>query len=284
LFDALETQFTREIQVKIESILAPLVKDKKVDRGSVQPGHPSLKPNYKIIFKNDSANPNRPRSVAPVEPVEFSDKFDQELTAIAQDPDFNTHPTFCIRAVGYGYIVGALESAGFFDSKTGEGIWLTGDYTGAQNYPYIRIKSLNDGLVAQATTAFKMAELFVLLRDRELFKDPFPFKDAQSSSEKLLKRLEGESPWVGKTEPLSSYTVTHCKVGHEKLKQVNSGQDVFSEAFIMEDKAKQAYVIVYQNYDRKGGDERIGKIIKDTISGVVSDQCGINCLEPNPYR
>ncbi|MFZ0131685.1 MAG: serine hydrolase, partial [Desulfobacterales bacterium] len=40
----------------------------------------------------------------------------------------NTAASYCILALGYFYINGALDQAGFFDSTTGNGLWLSADY------------------------------------------------------------------------------------------------------------------------------------------------------------
>jgi hypothetical protein len=40
----------------------------------------------------------------------------------------NTAASYCILALGYFYINGALAQAGFFDSATGNGLWLSADY------------------------------------------------------------------------------------------------------------------------------------------------------------
>lgn len=258
LFDALEKEFTPQITERIESILTRL--GSKVDRSKVPPNHLSLKPTYKKIFQNNTTNPNQKRLT---ESVEFDETYNRQLTDIVQDPNSNAHATFCIHGLGYGYIIGALESAGFFNSATGEGIWLTGDY--AQRWPYIRINSMNDGKVAQATTAFKMAELFTLLWDKKLFDDPAH----PNSSSEMLNRLTGDFTWTGHELPLKDDTVTHSKVGHGPLKK---GGGVYSEAYILKSK-KQTYVVVWQNYSDNRPFEPIAKVIKETISEAAQENC-----------
>jgi hypothetical protein len=73
-------------------------------------------------------------------------------------PSNNNAASACIQALGYSWINGVLASAGFFDPSTNTGIWLAGTFTEA--FPRVRVASVNDGPVAQATTTFDLANFY----------------------------------------------------------------------------------------------------------------------------
>ncbi|NJM45838.1 MAG: hypothetical protein HC860_06395 [Alkalinema sp. RU_4_3] len=263
-FSALEQEITPQIHQKIEAILMAL--GSKVDRSRVPKNHRSLKPDYKKIFEYF---PNEGL-------VKFTIEYDSHLTNIAQQPLTNDHAYESIHGLGYGYIIGALESGGFFDQTIGSGIWLAGDYK--RHWPYILLDSVNDQKVAQATTTFQMAELFTLLWDEKLFDDP----GQKNSSKEMLWRMRGRATWTGLEPPLQVYTITHSKVGHGPLKK---GGGVRSEAFIIKNSNDVSYVVTWQNYPDNQKVAPIAQIIQDTISMDVPNDCSTlrGCLYQNPY-
>lgn len=70
----------------------------------------------------------------------------------------------CTRACGYGYLNGALASAGFFEPSTGLGLWLGGDYSGEG--PAFTVQSDNDQLVARRARHFTWSDswLFFVIK------------------------------------------------------------------------------------------------------------------------
>src|SRR5262249_22103901 len=97
--------------------------------------------------------------------VEFRSAMSDHLEKMIAVSD-NHSAAQCVHASGFGYLNGALAAAGFFEADTNAGIWLAGDYI--SSYPYFRIPSVNDALVAQATTALHLARMYTLLYDRTL--------------------------------------------------------------------------------------------------------------------
>jgi hypothetical protein len=101
--------------------------------------------------------------------LDFNSVFDNHLNNMIVESNLNSSG-FCIRALGYSWINGVLQSAGFFvpEANGMEGIWLAGDY---HQWPTVNILSKNDGMAKQVTTCYDMAWLFVLLHDQMLVKN-----------------------------------------------------------------------------------------------------------------
>lgn len=190
--------------------------------------------------------------------VEFTSKFSQHLEKMISISD-NSSAAQCVHGSGYGYLIGALASGGFFDPATNVGIWLAGDYTGT--YPYFRINSVNDGPVAQATTVIHMARMYVLINDGLLV-------GGISSGEMmdlLAKAAAVPEIFIDRASGLN-FTVTHTKVGLGPLKPVNGGINVCSEGSILVRTGGRKFVAVWQNFVvGTDGFDPIGHVVRDTI-------------------
>jgi len=197
----------------------------------------------------------------------------------------NDSAGFCIRALGYSWINGVLQAAGFFDdSLTGrEGIWLAGDY-GAS--PTVEIASVNDKMVKQATTCFHMAWLFVQLFDRTLVQDNDKHPALNLKMQLLLIDAVDDPNASSLLKRFSvPFTVLQSKIGVGNLKvdpnnpsQPGSCIDgnihgcVFAEAAILQHSSGRKFVAVWQNVlDGTGGDiRRIAAVIQKTMDAYVA--------------
>ena len=168
----------------------------------------------------------------------------------------NDSAGFCIRALGYSWINGLLQSAGFlnFGFPGSEGIWLAGDYA---KQPTVEILSVNDDKVKQATTCFHMAWLFSLLHDKKLVKNTVNFATGLSGNDEMRRLLElavdhPDAPSLLKRVP-RSFTVMQSKIGVGELKRGScrdADQDrcVYSEAAILQHPPSgRKFVVVWQN-------------------------------------
>ena len=196
----------------------------------------------------------------------------------------NASAGVCVRALGYSWINGLLQAAGFLDlSLTGrEGIWLAGDY-GAQ--PTVDVDSRNDKLVKQASTTFHMAWLLVMLCDRKLVSNTVDPATGLSGNDEMLKLLElavdatgGESLLKHLTPP-PPFTVTHSKIGVGQLKRDPNAPGtpgscntpihgcVYSEAAILRHSSGRRFVAVFQNMlDGRFSDlQRIANLIQKVM-------------------
>jgi hypothetical protein len=178
--------------------------------------------------------------------ADFSHAFEQHLR-LAIIESSNASAAFCIKALGYSWINGALASGGFFFPGTRDGIWLAGTFAGDQ--PYARIPSINDEGVAQATTTFDMTNLYAHLLGRSLVVD-----GTGESSDRMLDLLAethaGPEPsWMdgSRENPLrvGPVAITHTKIGVGPLK---TGPNVFSEGSIVTHHGTgRQFIVVWQN-------------------------------------
>jgi len=174
----------------------------------------------------------------------------------------NSKAADCIHGLGYGYLNGTLSSGGFLDTATNEGLWLAGDFLGT--WPYFRIQSVNDDLVAQAASVIRLARLFTLIADNKLV-------NAASSGEMrtlLAAAVTEREVFIDRT-PGINFTVTHTKVGLAPLKPKNSGRNVSSEASIIQRNADgRRFVVAWQNliFNRDSDFAPISKVVDRTMA------------------
>lgn len=164
-----------------------------------------------------------------------------------------------IQGLGYGYLNGALTSAGFLSG--GVGLWLGGDYsrditTGKSQYPYFRVPSVNDQQVAQGATVLALAREFTLIAD-DLLVDAASCAEmrevtalAVSFGEVFLNRGSG---------PLH-FKITNTKVGLGPLK---SGSLVSSEASLVLHDSGRKFVVAWQNL--QGSLDPTSHVVRDVL-------------------
>ena len=160
-------------------------------------------------------------------------------------PSDNNAASGCIQALGYSWINGVLASAGFFDPATNTGIWLAGTFTVA--FPRVRVTSVNDGPVAQATTTFDLANFYAHMFRHTLV-------DAGSCDEMLAllhDAEQAEPSWMVRIRfsPADiSFGATETKIGLGPLKPENGGFDVASEGTIVQHFATgRKFIVIMQN-------------------------------------
>jgi hypothetical protein len=180
----------------------------------------------------------------------------------------------CIRKLGYGYLNGSLHSAGFFDPLLKHGIWLAGDYV--HRYPYFRIVTLNDGDVAQATSAKEMARLLMLIHDHQIVDGP--------SCTQMMKLLRDTVSDVDRenwhtwykymTNVAPNFDYSHTKQGLSVLKKIPPGastKNAYSEGSIIKHRASgKKFVVVWQNLQSKSvGWNQLVDVLNRTLDGFV---------------
>jgi hypothetical protein len=194
--------------------------------------------------------------------LDFNTAFNNNLSAMIVDSD-DIAAGVCIRALGYSWIDGVLQSAGFFDDSLPRraGIWLAGDYN---LWPTVDVDSLNDGTVKQATTCFHMAWLFVRLFDNGLVDDASHHFAGNSDMQHLLALAvdsHGAPSLLKRVFAPGSppFHVLQTKIGVGELKGGDcrgsdaAGRDrrdrcVYSEASIVQDPVSgRKFVTMWQN-------------------------------------
>jgi hypothetical protein len=187
-------------------------------------------------------------------------------------PGDNNAAATCVQQLGYSWLNGTLEHGGFFDRSTKQGIWLCGTFTGA--LPIVQIPSKNDGLVAQATTCFDMANLYALMFQKTQFVDPLSCDEMLAI---LRETQQGPEPsWMtrsGIAAPGSEFKVTHTKIGLGGLKPENGGFEVVSEGAIVEHvPTGKKFITVWQNVRN---DTHSHKAVSLTIDRTIKRFLGV---------
>jgi len=224
-------------------------------------------PKYTEIFRAEKVNFGRAwrldfnDSDLPRTPSGLLNNFAIHLRKMIVGSD-NDSATFCVRALGYSWINGLLQSAGFLNLGfrrieriwLAEGIWLAGDYAGQTP---VEILSVNDEKVKQATTCFHMAWLFSLLHDKKLVKNTVNLATGMSGNDEMLRLLELAVDHPGAPSLLKrvphSFTVMQSKIGVGELKggscrRVNRDRCVYSEAAILRHPTSgRKFVVVWQD-------------------------------------
>jgi Beta-lactamase enzyme family len=238
-------------------------------------------PKYATIFQASIWNGRWRLEFNDTTPGPF-DNFAVHLRRMIVGSD-NDSAGFCVRALGYSWIDGLLQAAGFLDLglTSREGIWLAGDYA-AQ--PTVEIASVNDRDVKQATTTFNMAWLLTLLYDKKLVKETVDLAAGQSGNDEMLRLLELAVDHPGAPSLLKRvsipFTVRQSKIGVGELKVDPNNPPtagscitvkgcVYSEAAIVEHWSGHKFVVVYQNMlDGRLADlSRIADVIQKTMDG-----------------
>jgi hypothetical protein len=195
--------------------------------------------------------------------VSFSPGFGKALEGMIV-PSNNIDASTCVHGVGYGYLNGSLAAGGFFDASIGRGLWVAGDFLQGKKWPYVRIPSRNDGLVAQAGTTRDMARLVALIMTDRLL-DPASCGEMRGRLARAAKGVD--TPWIARTGVFKPGTITHNKLGLGPLK---SGKNVRSEVSVYQSPVAKGrrYVVAWQNLVGTSpiGFGHIGRIIKATIT------------------
>ena len=145
---ALRQQFDPEIITHTPALIS--------SSATLGPQDKSRKPDYRAVL-NVTNGPLWTVDFSAAQAAAFEDMLVQQN---------NPGATATIHGLGYPYLNGKIADDGFFSG--GAGMWLAGDYAGGTQWPAARISSVNDGQVAQATTARHLARMFTLLFTKRL--------------------------------------------------------------------------------------------------------------------
>lgn len=250
----LHSEFDSLITEKFHSILKTLkVSLTPVNESVVTP------PKYEQIFKRN------PDTTAGLKWI-FTDQFHTNLVNMIVKGD-NNSAAACIQALGYSWINGTLNAGGFFFPEGKTGIWVGGTFTGA--LPPIRIPSVNDGEVAQASTCFDMSNLYAHLVNRSLVNHHNLTNSKEMLDILFVSAASGNNEsyldWTRRKQlPKRNFSVTHSKIG---LGQLKTREWVASDSAIVEHiETGRRFIVVFQNsfndYDSLAA---LGLIVERTI-------------------
>jgi hypothetical protein len=204
----------------------------------------------------------------------------QQMISVSSDPDSEA----CIHGVGYGYLIGALASAGFFDTTTKTGLWLCGDYSFFQHWGALTIDTVNDAKASAVATVSQLVKFLTLLFLSGGLLYTGSVKDAPDASNPqgtamgraragMLALFQSAGSWLTDASFAPSFPLTFsvvgAKVGRGPLKQ---GSEVFSEAEILQHKATgRRFATAWQNFV-KGSDgfDPIAHVLQNTIEAFLA--------------
>lgn len=202
--------------------------------------------------------------------VDFRTDYVQSLDAMIIPSDNNAAKR-CVHGLGFSYLNGALAAGGFFDDKTGLGLWVGGDFQMGKVWAPVKIKTVNDGDSSVASTSKKMAELMAsivtgIVLDKAACDD---MRDRlQSAAHPDRKRWpNGDQSWLTRDpmpDGLPPASVTHDKIG---LGPLNAGGTVWSEVCILNGVGARNYAVAWQNLKvGQFGFKDVVAVLRDTIA------------------
>jgi hypothetical protein len=269
----------KELKTRVDPIIraqVPIIRDgKDVNGRPVAITNEQRSPKYEKVFRATPAGGSLQVDFTQGDRVlDSGNNFNAALTDMIVNSGDGA-ASICIRGIGYGFLNGALEGGGFFkrtvaaDPKTGNGIWLAGDYS---NYPFIRgVLSVNDGPAKIAGTTSTLARLMALIKMGT-------FADAADPGGDLMRTLlhgagSGAFPPVLSTFLTKGVYVMN-KLGWADLGRGEKGAHyVASEVALIQDIVKngKSYVIAWQNLEMHEDATRI----KDKNGNVLYNQVDI---------
>ena len=173
--------------------------------------------------------------------VDFRTRYKNALDNM---PDSDAEASVSIQGLGYSYINGVLERAGFFRPADKKGLWLGGDYAA---WPQVRIACDNDGDTAQGATSRTIAHLVaVMLLDNNL-----PASSHVHMTTWLEKSAHGGHPSLFLRDEVANRLrkeqVTHGKIGVGELGRNRKGPTIFAESSMLKGVGSLPYVASFLN-------------------------------------
>jgi hypothetical protein len=240
------------------------VKVRKEFSGKIENAVPQIKPGVwrKVNFKEALTATS---DASGVFRVSLSTGHDQDLRSIFSNQNQNLGALNCMHRLGFSYVNGALDAAGFFGITSQTGIWMATDYIpdnppSADNWPSFNIPVATNGTSSAAMTALSMANLLNKIDRGELIN--------ATTSQTMRDIFRTGNAWLSKlSNPNAfSFTATGAKVGHSSSPSARVGS-VMSEAAFLERKSDSApFVAVWQNVPDELGSEPIYKVIDEMIN------------------
>jgi hypothetical protein len=185
-----------------------------------------------------------------------------------------------VHNIGYGYLIGALASAGFYDPSTKNGLWLAADYSMFADWGALTIDTVNDAKASAVATVIQLGSLLTRLylvgglfytgsvKDQPDPADPTGTAGGRAREE-MLRLLNGAGSWMSLVKMTLSFKVFGAKVGLGNLK--DGTPNVKSEAVLLKHTAtNRNFVAAWQNFvEGPLGIDEVAKVIDDTINAFL---------------
>ncbi len=211
-------QLFPEMRKRVDPIIraqVDLVRDSKdVNLARVSIPDALKVPNYEKMFRVEKAGSGLRISFTQGDhTLDAGENYAKSLRDMIVDSN-DPASSACIRGIGYGFLNGALAAGGFYrrtdntKPKTGNGMWLAGDYEFAA---FIRgIVSANDGDARIAGTTKDLAKFMTLVHTGK-------FADTGDPDGDLLQSLLHGASTVGIFKPLLKHALTNGTYVRNKL-------------------------------------------------------------------
>jgi hypothetical protein len=196
--------------------------------------------------------------------VAMSQQHDQHLRSIFADQNQNVGARECMHRLGFSYVNGALEAAGFLGLVTEKGIWMATDYIKDDppepgNWPSFNLPVVTNGTSSAAMTTLSMAHLLKQMHRGDLI------DAATSGTMRGIFRTGGAWLSTLANPNAFSFDADGAKVGHSSSASARV-PTVMSEAVYLTRKSDSApFVAVWQNVPDPLGSEPIYKVIDELV-------------------
>ena len=193
--------------------------------------------------------------------IQFTPGYRDNLKRMIVNSD-NDAAGICIHGLGFGYLNGALEQGGFFDSTSKTGVWAAGDFKHGWTAVRIPCENLAGG-TAQGATTDALARLMTVI----VFGNVLDNRSHFEMSKLLREAAHGTDPSF-LSRPIMGHLredqVLHAKIG------IGEDPDVLSEAELLKGvgaKPGKSYMVAWQNVENLAVNvTKIIDIIKDAIT------------------
>jgi hypothetical protein len=197
--------------------------------------------------------------------VTMSARHEQDLRSIFSNQNQNNGARDCMHRLGFSFVNGSLDAAGFFGIVTETGIWMATDYViddppGVGNWPSFNIPVSTNGTSAAAMSVQTMAHLLATIHREELID--------QASSQAMRSIFRTGGAWLTTLANQNSFSFvsTGAKVGHSASASAKVGSVMSEAAFLDRKSDGEQFVAVWQNVPDALGSEPIYRVIDDVIS------------------
>ena len=194
----------------------------------------------------------------------MSAKHDRDLRSIFSNQRQNTGARNCVRRLGFSYVNGALDAAGFFGVVTELGIWMASDFISDSppapgNFPSFNVPVTTNGTSSLAMTVLSMASLLTRIHREELIDAP------SSRAMRAIYRTAGAWLSTLPNQASFSFTATGAKVGHASSASAKVGSVQSEAAFLERNSDGEPFVAVWQNVPDPLGSGPVYRVIDEVI-------------------
>lgn len=198
--------------------------------------------------------------------VAMSPLHDQDLRSIFNNQNQNEGAKGCMRRLGFSFVNGNNDAAGFFGVVTETGIWMATDYIKDDAVPAVpgnwrsfNVPVTGGGTSSAACTCISVANMLTRMHRKELI------DAAASQTMRDIFRTGGSWITVPNAGGPYSFTSTGAKVGHSDSDSAGVGPVKSEAAFYERTSDNTPFVCVWQNVPDTFAFKHVLKVIDEVI-------------------